>query len=202
MIMLWYLARAAGITALIALSLATAMGAWSSGSVRRPSQLSRRVVFERVHRGAAVTGLGLLVVHVLSLVLDGQSGISATATAIPLASEYRPIAVALGVLAMYTVVFAAAIGAARGRMAASPGAARRWRGLHALAYLGWVLAIAHGVLAGTDAMSDPVLLVDAVCVLLVVGAWARRSRSEQSHEASPLSVARRQPPEVNSGAAR
>lgn len=202
MIMLWYLARAAGITALIALTLATAMGAWTSGSVRRSGQLPRRVVFERVHRGAAVTGLGLLAVHVLSLVLDDQSGISAAATVTPLASGYRPLAVALGVVAMYALVFAAAIGAARGRMAVSPAATRHWRGLHAVAYLGWVLAIGHGVLAGTDAMSEPVLFVDAVCVLLVVGAWARRSRSEQGHEASTLTVARRQPPDVNSGVPR
>jgi len=202
MMFLWYLARAAGITALIALSLATAMGAWSSGAARRPTAVNRRVIFERVHRAAAVTGLGLLVVHVLSLVLDGKSGISAAATVIPMASGYRPFAVTLGVLAMYAVVFAAAVGAARGRMAASPAAARSWRALHATAYLGWLMAIGHGVLAGTDAGADPVLLIDLVCVLLVVGAWTRRWKSEQDHDSGSLATARRQARDVSSEVVR
>ncbi len=114
---LWYLARAAGLSALIALSMATVLGALASVP---GSALGRRVIVQYLHRAAAVVGLVILVGHITALVLDGKSGISLASVAIPFTSSYRPLAVGLGTIALYLFVLVSVMGAARGRMTTSP----------------------------------------------------------------------------------
>jgi sulfoxide reductase heme-binding subunit YedZ len=201
---LWYLARSAGLTAFAALSLATALGAWTSGEPRPggASALSRRFLLQRVHLAAAVTGLALLVVHVAALIADAKSGVSASALVVPLAAAYRPVAVAVGALAMYAVVLVAVFGAARGRLAASAVASRRWRATHALAYVAWALALAHGLFAGTDTLSGKVPFLYAGCISLVAAAVSGRLWSEARHEERTLSTLRRRNRELTSGGVR
>jgi sulfoxide reductase heme-binding subunit YedZ len=190
---LWYLARAAGVMALLALTVATALGAGGASRARRSRRgVARRFALQRLHIAAAVTALGLLVTHVAALALDAQSGVSAKAVVVPMASAYRPVAVSLGVLAMYTVLIVAVVGAARGRVASSAWAARRWRSVHALSYGGWVLAIAHGALAGTDTLRGPMPLVYAGCVAVVASAATARIWRESASARLPMSSARRQ----------
>jgi DMSO/TMAO reductase YedYZ heme-binding membrane subunit len=167
----WYLARAGGLAAMVLLSAATAFGAL--GSVRRGDP-ARRVVWQYLHRTAATTGLLLVVGHVTAVVLDAKSHVSLEAVVVPLTSGYRPVAVALGTLAAYLFVLVALLGAARGRLAASPGVTAAWRGLHASAYLAWGLGVLHGFLAGTDSGETWVRALDVLAVGLVVAALAAR----------------------------
>ncbi|HSS68381.1 MAG TPA: hypothetical protein VLK34_07505 [Nocardioidaceae bacterium] len=197
---LWYIARAAGVMALLALTLTTALGA---GGASRPSRtqaaVARRFALQRIHIAAAVTALGLLVTHLAALVLDTHSGIAATAIVVPMAAAYRPIAVSLGVLAMYTVVVVALVGATRGRVASSAWAARQWRGVHALSYLGWAVAIAHGAFAGTDTLRGPMPLVYGGCVAVVASAAAARLWRESARTRLPLPTGRRRIRESTAG---
>jgi hypothetical protein len=178
--------------ALVTLTLATALGAFGSGRAggHDARALSRRVVLQFSHVAASVTGLALLLVHGAAIALDPQSGVGASATVIPMASGYRPLAVTLGVLAMYTLAFVALIGSARGRLSASARAARVWRLVHALAYVGWAAAMAHGLLAGTDSSLPLVQLLYLGCGALVTAAVAARLSSQNSHDGSVLSQAR------------
>ncbi len=190
---LWYIARAAGLVALALLTVATALGAFAS--VRPAGDGARaqgwRFALQYVHRAAAVTGIGLLVVHVTTLVLDSQSGVDLKAVVVPFTASYRPVAVALGSLALLATVATAAIGAVRGRLATSVRAARAWRALHLSAYGAWALAMAHGFTAGTDSTYGPVLL-GYLGALLVVGlAIATRLRSHQVAQSGRLAQARR-----------
>ena len=159
--MLWFTARGAGLSAMLVLSLTVALGAY--GSLRIKS-LSTRVVVQYLHRTAAALGLMLIFVHVGTLVLDSKSNINLAGALVPFAAHYRPNSVALGSIAMYTLLFVAAIGAARGRMAASPRGAASWRVLHALSYPAWTVAVLHGVLSGTDRSQRWVVLLDIACV--------------------------------------
>jgi sulfoxide reductase heme-binding subunit YedZ len=200
---LWYIARAAGIAALIALTISVALGAsGASSSTRTRAGIARRFTLQRIHLAAALTAVGLLVVHLLSLALDAHTGMSTSALVLPMASAYRPVAVSLGVLAMYTVVLVALTGAARGRLAGSPRAARRWRSVHAFAYLGWTLAIGHGVFAGTDTGRGPMPLVYAACITTVAAAVAVRLRREDMSASAPLAVRRQRIKELVSAARR
>jgi sulfoxide reductase heme-binding subunit YedZ len=137
-------------------------------------------------------------VHISSLVLDAKSGISASAVVIPMSSAYRPIAVTVGALALYTIGFVAAVGAVRGRLAATAVGARRWRLAHSAAYVGWALAVAHGLFAGTDSTTRPVILLNIACVSVVMAALSRRLWSQDAYDESALAGSRRTVSELSS----
>jgi hypothetical protein len=161
---LWYTARGAGLAALLALTLATTLGALGS---RRLASVSSRVIVQYLHRSAAVLGLSLLVVHVASILSDGQAHVGVTGALVPFASSYRPGAVALGSISAYLFLIVAALGAARGRLTASATATRAWRAIHALAYGAWATAIWHGFTAGSDSGVGWVRLLYLACLVTV-----------------------------------
>jgi predicted ferric reductase len=163
---LWYTARGAGLAALVVLSLATCLGAVTSVKIR---SAATRVVTQYTHRAAAAVGLGLILVHVGALLADPKAGIGASGALVPFASAYRPNAVALGSIAAYVFIVVAALGVARGRLAASARAARAWRYTHTLAYAGWAAAMLHSINAGTDAGLPWVRTLWVACLLAVLG---------------------------------
>ena len=190
---LWYIARAAGLVALAALTLATALGAFASVQPPRGGLRTHRWRFalQYVHRAAAATGLILLVAHVGTLVLDSYSGVNLQSAVIPFTASYRPLAVGLGTLALFATVLTALVGAARGRLATSVRAARSWRALHLTAYGAWALAMGHGFLAGTDSFYGPVFLGYVLALVLVGGSVAARLWSYQRAQSGLLAGARR-----------
>jgi predicted ferric reductase len=168
---LWFTARGAGLSALLALSIATACGALGSLPT---AAATTRVVVQYLHRTAAVLGIGLIVVHVSTIVLDSKAHIGVAGALVPFAASYRPTAVALGSTTAYLLLLVAALGLARGRLAAAPAGARAWRAAHSLGYLLWAAAVLHGLLAGTDRGQGWVVLLVIGCVLLVLAAGTVR----------------------------
>lgn len=144
--LLWYLARGAGLAAFVMLTLATAVGAMGA---RRTADLERRVVWQYVHRAAALCGMALLVLHIVTLLADPYADVG-VAGLLPFGSGYRPLGVTLGVVAMYLLVAVATTGALRSRFTVSARAARAWRAIHLSAYVAWALAAVHFLLVGTD----------------------------------------------------
>lgn len=193
---LWFTARGAGLAAMLVLTVATALGAL--GSIRIRSRATR-VITQYLHRTAAALGLGLILVHVSTLVLDAKAHISLAAALVPFAAQYRPNAVALGSIAMYLFLLVAALGAARGRIASSRVGAATWRGLHLFSYPAWAIAVVHGTLAGTDRGQRWVVLLTIACVASVLlAALVRSMRIEDN----PRDQARPVPPARLTGALR
>lgn len=166
----WLTARGAGLTALVLLSLATCLGALTSGRGRADT----RVVTQYVHRVTAATGLGVLVLHVLTVLADSYAHVGVTGAVVPFTSGYRATWVGLGTLAVYVFLAVAVLGLARGRMAGSARGAAGWRALHAAAYGGWALAMVHGYTTGTDSSAGWVRLLYLLCGAAVLGAFAVR----------------------------
>jgi sulfoxide reductase heme-binding subunit YedZ len=189
---LWFLARAAGFMALIGATAAVSLGAISSGSspATRLRRRESRLLLQLAHRSAAVVTLALLALHAVLLILDSHVAISVPGALVAFTAGYRGWAVGLGTLAVYCFAVVALTGAIRGRLAGSPSAARWWRPVHALAYLAWPLAMAHGIFSGTDTGTGWAWLLYGGSLLTVVGAvWARLS-AEEEHVAGPLATAR------------
>ena len=168
---LWYTARGAGLAALIVLTLSTSLGAITSVKIR---SAATRVVTQYTHRAAALIGLGLIVVHIGTLLADPKAGIGAYGTLVPFASAYRPNAVALGSIAAYVLIVVAALGLARGRLAASARGARVWRYLHTPAHGAWALAMLHGINAGSDAGLPWARTLWVLCLLTGLGSLLAR----------------------------
>lgn len=167
---LWLVSRGAGLSALVLLTLSTALGALVS--MRGGAHL--RYVVQYLHRVFAGLGLTVLVLHIGTAIADSFAHVGWSGAIIPFTSGYRPTAIALGTLAAYTFIAVAVLGLARGRMAASARGARVWRSLHGLAYLGWFTAVLHGFAAGTDTSVGWVRLIYVSSVAAVLGSLAAR----------------------------
>jgi methionine sulfoxide reductase heme-binding subunit len=162
---LWYIARGAGLSALLLLTISTCVGALAT----RPAEAANRVVVQYLHRCAATLGLTVLALHVTTILADSYAHVGWRGAIVPFASTYRPAWVALGTLAVYTFVVVAVLGYARGRIATSRRGATMWRWLHGLAYVGWASAMLHGLKSGSDSSLGWVRWLYVACAVAVVG---------------------------------
>jgi hypothetical protein len=156
----WVLARAGGLAAYLLLVALVIVGlVLSHPSARR---LRWPTVAARValHVALAVFTLAFTLIHVVALVVDPWADVGAWGALLPLASSYRPVAVTLGVLAVWAGVLTGFTAALAGRRVG-----RVWWPLHKVALLVLVLAWLHGMLAGSDARQlRPVYLWTALAV--------------------------------------
>jgi predicted ferric reductase len=140
---MWILLRAAGIGAYVMLFLSVAWGLVATTSVfgKRISKASATTV----HQFMSTCGLFLLAAHVGILLVDSFMPFSIADVTIPMASSYRPVAVTLGVVAMYAMVFVIVTSWLRKRIGTT-----WWRRTHLLTVPTFVLALVHGIFSGTD----------------------------------------------------
>lgn len=158
----WTCARAAGVTAFIALTLDVLFGLCvSTGALDR---WVPRAATVDVHRWLSGVALGLVGVHAGALLVDGWIGYDALDVLVPGLSAYRAGPVAIGIVATYGALVVQASFGWRKRIGV-----RAWRALHATAFAVFVGAAAHGVLAGTDAR-HPGMRVLYIAASAAVGA--------------------------------
>jgi predicted ferric reductase len=169
----WYFARSAGIVAYLLLTASVLLGVGLAGR----AQLSwPRFAVEDVHRFLAILTGVFIVLHGATLLLDTVVPTGLEQELVPFTSSYRPFAVGLGVCAAELVL---AVGVTTWLRPQLPH--RLWRTLHYLALPAWLLASAHGVLAGTDRF-DPWFAAIAAgsATAVLVAAFARFSGAARS----------------------
>jgi DMSO/TMAO reductase YedYZ heme-binding membrane subunit len=172
---LWFLTRATGLVTLILLSATVMLG--TVASVGWTTERWPRFLSQAVHRNLSLFCLALLGVHVLSTVVDGYVPISLLDAVIPFRSQYRPVWVGFGALALDMLIAVAVTSGLRRRIGTAA-----WRGVHWLAYACWPVAVLHGLGSGTDAKLPGTLLVMVGCIggVTVAVVWrllAGRARS-------------------------
>ena len=172
----WYTARGAGISALVLLTLTLCLGAFTSN----PGRPATRYIAQYVHRVASGLGLGVLALHIGTVLADTYAKVNATGAVVPFTAGYRATWVGLGTIAAWLLVTVTVLGLARGRLAASARGARAWRVVHVLAYPAWLLALVHGWTSGTDTHVPWVRVVYLLCgfagVAALVSRWSQESR--------------------------
>lgn len=139
----WNVLRAAGIGAYLMLFVSVAWGLVGTTSLtaNRPTKQSSI----SIHQFASPVGLLLLVVHIVGLIVDRYMKFHILDVLIPLRGSYKPVGVALGILAMYAMIFVVGLSWIRKSLSA-----KLWRASHILAVPAFTLAMLHGVFAGTD----------------------------------------------------
>ena len=161
----WLLARAAGLTAYVLLTLSVLAGLALKS---RPSRRLRQAGVLDLHRTLAVASLGALALHGGALVLDTTVKVTLAALVVPGLVAYRPAAVAAGVLAGWLLVVVTASFRLRRRIGM-----KNWRRLHWATYALFALATVHGLAAGTDTAQPwgRDLYLGAVAAVAAATAW-------------------------------
>lgn len=159
----WYLARGSGIVALVLLVASLVWGVLLASRVLRPHD--RPAWLLDLHRWLGACAVATTLVHLLGLWLDGYLDFGPRELLVPGASPYRPLAVGLGVIALYLLVAVEVTSLLRRRL--TP---RMWRTVHLLSYATAWLAVVHGALAGTDASATAYRVVAVGVTVLGVAA--------------------------------
>jgi len=140
----WTTSRAAGLAALLTASLAISCGLLMA--LRIPALRRRAPAMRAIHQSLANATFALIGVHALALLFDPVLKAGLAGILVPFAAPYRPVATALGQIAAYGMFALGATFYVRRRVGAA-----RWRSAHRWLPLFWLLAVAHGLLVGTDA---------------------------------------------------
>ena len=139
----WYLSRAAGFTAYLLLTTAVVLGLLVH--TRLTDRLARRNATYDLHRFIALLALAFTLFHVYILLGDGYFEFTVRQLSLPFVAPYRPVALAVGVLATYGLIVVVASFYVRHLIGY-----RAWRALHYATFVLFVGAAAHGILSGTD----------------------------------------------------
>ena len=176
----WFLTRAAGIVAWLMLTASVLWGiVLASGAFpehRRPAWLLD------AHRWLGALTVAFLSLHIGALVADSYVHFGLADITIPFASDWKPAAVAAGVLAMWSLLAVQVSSLLRKRISK-----RTWRAIHLSSYPTFLLVSLHGVFAGTDATQTLYGWTTGATVAAVVGLTVHRLAT---HGSRPRRAAR------------
>jgi predicted ferric reductase len=162
----WYLTRASGLVAYLLMFASVTLGLGMTAGVA--AWLRRHRVYD-LHRFLSLLTLAVVVFHVFIVLPDGYFGFSLRELLVPFASPYEPFFMALGVLSLYLTAFIIATFYLRPLV---PYGA--WRFLHGGTFLAFLLALAHGIGAGSDTDMAWTQYIYAASGFVVLALIARR----------------------------
>jgi sulfoxide reductase heme-binding subunit YedZ len=171
----WLASRAAGVVALLLVTTSTVLGLVMATKLLRKPGVKRALL--QIHERAALTGLVAIGVHGVTLLGDGWLHPGLQGIALPFVLPYRTAFTGIGILAGWLAVILGLSFYARRRIGA-----RRWRKLHRLTSLVWLMGVVHALGAGSDASTPwlrAILLGSTVPVglLLILRLAGGRPRS-------------------------
>lgn len=163
----WYVTRASGLIAWLALTASVLWGVVLSTKAfprrRRPAWLLD------LHRWLGGLTVAFVAIHLVALLADSYVEFDLIDLVVPFASDWEPAAIAFGVIALWFLVAIEATSLAMRRLPKSI-----WRGVHLTGYAVFWLVSIHAALAGTDP-SHRLYQVTAVASIVAV-AWATMYR--------------------------
>ena len=158
--LVWEGIRAAGLLAYALLSLGVLLGL--ATRTRAFDALLRRGWVNELHQSLSVAALAAVAGHVAFILLNREEPFSPAAVFVPFAASWQPLAVTLGVVAMYLAALLVASSWLRPHIGW-----KVWRAIHYGGFGAWVLALAHGLTAGTDTQATWVVWLYAISAVLV-----------------------------------
>jgi sulfoxide reductase heme-binding subunit YedZ len=136
----WLSSRAAGVVAFLLIALSVLLG------LAMANRLVRGKTVVKLHEHLALAGLVAIAVHGITLLGDGWLNPGFTGLLVPFAMDYKPLFTGLGIVAGHLAALLGLSFYARRRVGA-----KRWRKLHRLTVLVYLLGVVHTLGAGTDA---------------------------------------------------
>jgi sulfoxide reductase heme-binding subunit YedZ len=140
----WLASRASGIVALVLIAASVAIGLAMAAKAFRKPGLPKLLV--TIHEHAALAALVAIAVHGLTLLGDAWLNPGPVGIAVPFVMHHEPVFTGLGIIGGYLAAILGLTFYIRRRVGT-----RRWRNLHRLTPLVYVLGVVHTLGAGTDA---------------------------------------------------
>lgn len=165
----WFTSRAAGIVSWVLLSGSVVLGLTQSSRASRTLPAGWTL---DLHRFLSMLCCIFLTGHLVALVPDNFVHFGWAELFVPYASEWRPGAVAWGIVAFWLLVAVQLTSLLRPRL---PN--RLWRLVHFLSFPVWIGATVHVLTAGTDADVPAFRVVQVVVIGAVVVLAGVRIRS-------------------------
>ncbi len=156
----WYVSRASGLVAWMLLALAVLWGLLIS--TKALSKSTPPAWLLGLHRHLGGLAVVFVLVHMSALMLDHFAPFSLTDLLVPMASAWKPGAVAWGVVAFYLLV-AIEVTSLLGRRFPK----KWWRAIHALGFPLFVIASVHLFVAGTERGNQAVIFSVMIVSTLV-----------------------------------
>lgn len=197
----WYVSRASAIVAWALLTLTTLWGVLLATRVLRV--VDNPAWLRSLHTHLSTMALVMTMMHVGSLLLDPylrSKGFDIVAALVPFASSFEPVALGLGIVALYLLA-AVALSSLAIRLLPH----RVWKGIHYTSYAVVALVAFHAGLAGSDSgawwyvsLSTTFIVLTAVAGIVrqIVGSAAAqrrraagRGRGTPARPATPMRVA-------------
>jgi len=154
---LWDLGRGSGVAALVAFTVSLVLGIMTRSG--RDALGLGRFGLNEVHRTAALTGVGLVAVHVGSLLFDPYAQLRLADLVLPFLGSYRPLWLGLGTLALDLLGVITIVSLLRDKVGP-----RVFKAVHWATYAMWPIALFHSLGTGTDAAS---LWLDGIALACV-----------------------------------
>ncbi len=139
----WELIRATGLLAYLLLTLSVALGL--SVNVRALDSITRRAHVYEGHQSISIAALAITVLHVATLLVHRYITFTPAEVFVPFTSDWKPVPVALGIVALYLTGLLTASSYTRNSIGQ-----RTWRLIHFSSFIAWVAAVLHGIFAGSD----------------------------------------------------
>jgi len=167
---IWYAGQATGVMSLMLFSAVMVLGISVHRRVRIPGM--PRLATVALHRSLSLLAVVFLTVHIVTSVVDSYVDISPLAAVVPFASNFEPLWVGLGAVAVDLILAVTVTSLLRARIGR-----RVWRAVHWLAYACWPVAVLHGITMGNGTghrMTGWILWLTIGCILAVGGALGWR----------------------------
>jgi len=183
---LWDLSRATGLVATCVFAGSIVLGILARSGRAVPG-LGRFGV-SQLHRTLALTGVGLIAVHVTTLLFDPYAQLKLVDVVFPFVGTYRPFWLGLGTLAVDLVAVVVVVALLRHRVGP-----RLFRVTHWAVYVLFPLAVLHGLGTGTDAGKgwSQAIVGGAVATVVAAVLWRTTEHfSERGYDRVPRQMQR------------
>jgi DMSO/TMAO reductase YedYZ heme-binding membrane subunit len=136
-----------------------------------------------MHRFLGALAVTFTAAHVVAILADTFVDFSVVDVLLPLASSWRPVPVALGIIGMYALVVVEVTSLVRSRLSATI-----WREIHLLSYVLFALVTIHAITAGSDTRATLTeglaFAVGALAAFTGFGLWWNRSGAAEARAAA------------------
>ncbi|MFK9091112.1 ferric reductase-like transmembrane domain-containing protein [Bacillus salipaludis] len=155
----WYMIRATGTVAYLLLYLSVIIGLYSQVQKMRKQKVTSTLV---LHESLSNWAFYLVLGHVSFLLIDSYISFQWFEVLIPFNTDYKPLPMAMGALSLYFLIITVVTSKARKKIGY-----QKWRKLHALNPILYILVTLHGLFIGTDFQGVVLAVVNIIPVIFM-----------------------------------